>query len=62
MKSRLVEQFEALEKKIDQVLACIDRLQKENQQLKRQVMELENLRTAVVEQLNSIIDKIDSRL
>lgn len=58
----LIEQFNALEKKIDRAVALIAQLRKENQELEKKVAELEKLRTAVIDQLNSIIDRIDSLL
>jgi phage shock protein A len=58
----LIEQFNALEKKIDRAVALIAQLRKEKQELEKKVAELEKLRTAVIDQLNSIIDRIDSLL
>jgi phage shock protein A len=57
---KLTEQFNALESKIDQAINLIIQLRKENQKLQEKISNLEKLRTTVIEQLNSIIDKIDS--
>jgi phage shock protein A len=57
---KLTEQFNVLESKIDQAINLIIQLRKENQKLQEKISNLEKLRTTVIEQLNSIIDKIDS--
>lgn len=59
---RAVAAFEALEKKIDALLALVNRLQKENEELRQQLAELEKLRGEAVQQLNTIIDKIEMLL
>ncbi len=58
----LVEQFSALEKKIDEALLLIGQLRQENRLLKEKLAELEKVHASAVEQLNTIIDKIDSLL
>jgi chromosome segregation ATPase len=58
----VVEQFNALERKIEEVLGLINRLQQENRQLQERLNELERLRAEAIRQINTIIDKIEALL
>jgi len=58
----VVEQFNALERKIEEVLGLINRLQQENRQLQERLNELEKLRAEAIQQINTIIDKIEALL
>lgn len=59
---RLVEIFQSLEEKIDAAIELINKLRKENEQLRAKLTELENLRHTAQEKINNILDKIDTLL
>lgn len=59
---RVVAAFAELEKKIDRLLALVSQLKEENKELRQRVAELEKLRGDAVQQLNTIIDKIEMLL
>ncbi|MEO0069119.1 MAG: hypothetical protein ABIK18_01400 [candidate division WOR-3 bacterium] len=59
---RVVAAFEELEKKIDRLLSLINRLKEENKDLRQRLDELEKMRSDAVQQLNTIIDKIEMLL
>lgn len=58
----LTEQLNELERKIDQAVELLSRLRRENRELQEKIARMETLRLNLMEQLNSIIDKIDSLL
>ncbi len=59
---RLVNEFAALEQKIDAAIELINQLRKENEQLRAKIIELENLQKAAQEKINNILDRIDTLL
>lgn len=59
---KLNEQLNELERKIDQAVELLNRLRRENRELQEKIARLEGMRRTLIEQLNSIIDKIDSLL
>ncbi|MGQ9707282.1 MAG: hypothetical protein ACUVUR_00185 [bacterium] len=58
----VIEQFNVLEKRIDQALELINRLKQENRQLQERLNEVEKLRAEAIRQINTIIDKIETLL
>ncbi|MEN9979072.1 MAG: hypothetical protein ABIK38_01835 [candidate division WOR-3 bacterium] len=59
---KLYEQLNELEEKIDQAVELLSRLRRENRDLQEKIARLDTLRLKLIDQLNSIIDKIDSLL
>ncbi|MEO0025883.1 MAG: hypothetical protein ABIK22_02290 [candidate division WOR-3 bacterium] len=59
---KLNEQLNELERKIDQAVELLSRLRRENRELQEKIARLEKLRQTLINQLNTIIDKIDSLL
>ncbi len=53
------EQFELLEAKVEEVLAVVARLKRENRQLEQKVAELEGIQQKVARRLDAVLDKID---
>lgn len=55
----LLEEFNALEKKVDTAIKLIEKLRRENEQLHSRVAEWERRRTEILNQINNILDRID---
>lgn len=51
-----------LEQKIEKILTLIEKLQKENQKLNDEINHLQTDKTAVIDRINLMLDKIDELL
>lgn len=55
-------EFSALEQKIERILVILEQLRQENQRLREEIDRLNSQKTATIERINLMLDKIDNFL